>query len=94
MAQIKIRGISKIEFSDDKARLIKSDWIKMKEGKLSPDTIITVGEFTGSISLVEAFIIEPERYYPLGLAEHKETPEERARIREKFEEIKKQIKRI
>ena len=67
MAIINVKNFGKITVSDEFARDVKKKWLEAKSGLFSLDTVIEVGEFTGSIGDITGFIIEPERRYDIAL---------------------------
>jgi hypothetical protein len=66
-ASVTVKNFGKITVSDEFARDVKKKWLEAKSGLFSLDTVIEVGEFTGSIGDITGFIIEPERRYDIAL---------------------------
>lgn len=67
MAIINIKNFGKITVSDPFARQVKKKWEEMKSGLFPSDSVVEIGEFTGTFSDITGFMIEPERKYETAL---------------------------
>ena len=94
MAIINIKTFGKVVVPDLQARQIKKDWTEMKQGLFPKETIIEVGEFTGSLGDITGFMIDDKKEYKTGLqeGEYKHDPETHARMDKEIKSIGQWLK--
>lgn len=94
MAIINIKNFGKVTVSDTYARNIKKDWTEMKQGLFPKETVIEIGDFTGSIGDITGFMIDPVRRQENDLIEYKKSEEQFQADRREIKSIGEWIKSL